>query len=275
VNGGALAGRRIVVTRPREDVRLRCLLEAEGAEVLELPAIRIAPPADYAALDGALSRIGEYAWIIFTSRNGVAAVIERLARRGAGPEALRGAQLAVIGPGTEDALRAHGLHAALSPAEFRAEALVEAFGRLRVRGLRMLLPRAEVARSVLPDGLRALGATVDVVAAYRTEPAVGQAPAVLAAVREGRVDAVTFTSSSAVRHFVRLAGPEGLQGAGRALVACIGPVTAETARESGLRVGAVAAAYTLRGLVDALRVALGGPAAAPRAGGRPVTSGGR
>lgn len=265
----ALAGRRIVVTRPREDGRLRRLLEAEGAEVLELPTIRIAPAADYGPLDAALRRIGDYGWIVFTSRNGVAAVIERLAALGLTPGALKGARLAVIGPGTEEALREHGLRAALSPDEFRAEALVAAFDRAGVRGARVLLPRAAVARNVLPEGLRALGAAVDVVAAYRTEVEDAHAPEVLAAVRAGRVDALTFTSSSTVRHFLRVAGPDVLPALGGVLVACIGPVTAETARAAGLRVGAVATAYTLAGLVDVLNAAM-----SPRPGPA-ITSGGR
>lgn len=272
-----LAGRRIVVTRPREDGRLRRLLEAEGAEVLEFPTIRIAPASDYGPLDAALRRIGDYGWIVFTSRNGVAAVVERLGVMAPAPPSAAGppaaalgrARLAVIGPGTDEALRDHGLEADLSPGEFRAEALVAAFGRHDLRGVRVLLPRAAVARDVLPEGLRALGAAVDVVTAYRTELNDAPAPEVLAAVRAGRVDAMTFTSSSTVRHFLQLAGPDARRGLERVLVACIGPVTAETARASGLRVGAVATTYTLAGLVDALRGAL-----SPRPGPA-VTSGGR
>jgi uroporphyrinogen III methyltransferase / synthase len=122
---------------------------------------------------------------------------------------------------------------------------------------------------VLPEGLRALGAAVDVVPAYRTEVDDAPAAAVLAAIRAGRIDAMTFTSSSTVRAFLQLAGPDVRRALDRVLLACIGPVTAETARASGLRVGAVATTYTLAGLVDALRAALSphpGPA---------VTSGGR
>ncbi|HKX17591.1 MAG TPA: uroporphyrinogen-III synthase [bacterium] len=252
----ALAGRRIVVTRPRDDGHLRRLLEAEGAAVLECPAIQIAPPSDYGPLDGALRNLAAYSWIVFTSRNGVAAVAGRLAALGMRPDALTGVRLAVIGPGTGEALRGHGLAAALAPEEFRAEALVEAFAGRDVRGVRVLLPRAAAARDVLPDGLRALGAAVDVVAAYRTEPGA-PAPDVLQAVRAGAIDAVTFTSSSTVRHFLQLAGPDARRVLECTLIACIGPVTAETARDAGLRVGAVASTYTLAGLVEALRRALG------------------
>lgn len=261
-----LAGRRVVVTRPRDDPRLRTLLEAEGAEVVEFPTIRIAPPSDYGPLDGALRRLGEYGWIVFTSRNGVAAVLGRLAALGTTPAALRAASLAVVGPGTDEALREAGLRAAVSPAEFRAEALVDALARYDLRGVRVLIPRAAVARDVLPEGLRARGAIVDVVPAYRTEVADAAAPDLIAAARAGRLDAVTFTSSSTVRHFLRLVGPDAPRVLEGALVACIGPVTAETARAAGLRVGAVATTYTFAGLVEALRDALSHNGSAAGAG---------
>ena len=236
--------------------------------VLEFPAIRIVPPSDYGPLDDALRNLAAYDWVVFTSRNGVAAAVDRLAALGMGSGALTGARLAVIGPGTAEALREHGLAAALAPDEFRAEALVAAFARQDLRAARVLLPRAAVARDVLPEGLRALGAAVDVVPAYRTE-AAAPAPDVLEAVRAGRFDAVTFTSSSTVRHFLHLAGPEARAVLEGVCVACIGPVTAETARAGGLRVGAVASTYTLAGLVDALRDTLGArPGSVVPSGGR-------
>ena len=261
----SLAGRRIVVTRPRAGDPLRRLLAAEGAEIVEFPTIRIAPPRDYDRLDAALRRLAGYAWVVFTSRNGVAAVVGRLAALGRPAAALGRARLAAIGPGTGEALRGYGLTVEVSPAEFRAEALLAMLTREDLRGARVLIPRAAVARDVLPEGLRRAGAVVDVVPAYRTDVEHGQAPAAAAAVREGRIDAITFTSSSTVRHFVRLVGPDAPRALDGVLVACIGPVTAETAREAGLSVGVVAQHYTLAGLVDALRTALGrraGPAAA-------------
>lgn len=252
----ALAGRRILVTRPRGDDRLRRLLEREGAHVVEFPTIRIAPASDYGPLDAALRRLQDYGWVVFTSRNGVAAVINRLAALGRTPSALAGAGLAVIGPGTAEALGAHGLRAEVAPEEFRAEALLAALAGRDLRNMRILLPRASIAREVLPDGLRRLGAVVDVVTAYETELESGHAPEALAAVRSGALDAMTFTSSSTVRHFIRLAGADAVRALDGVLVVCIGPVTADTARACGLRVGAVAATYTLDGLVDALRAAL-------------------
>ena len=262
-----LAGRRIVVTRPGDDPRLRVLLEADGAEVLECPAIRIVEPADYGPLDAALRGLNFYAWVVFTSRNGVAAVFRRLAALRIPTAALGERRLAVIGSGTEEALREGGLRADVSPAEFRAEALVAALARCDLRGQRVLIPRAAVARAVLPEGLCALGARVDVVPAYRTE-AAGPARSFGRMIRTARrIDAVTFTSPSTVRHFLRLAGPDARHIVERALVACIGPVTAAAARESGIRVDAVAVTYTLAGLVSALRGALG-----PAPAGRPETA---
>jgi uroporphyrinogen III methyltransferase/synthase len=270
---GPLAGRRIVVTRARaQAAALRALFEAEGAAVIEFPTIRLRPPADLRALDDAIGRLATYRWVVFTSASGVAAFTERMAALGSGAGALGTVRLAAIGPGTAAALRARGLRAALAPDEFRAEALVAAFARLWSRdrpagshppgagapatGIRVLVPRAADARPVLPEGLRRLGAVVDVVPAYCTELEREQTPEARARLARGCVDAITFTSSSTVRNFVALLDPETLRRLRRSLVACIGPVTAATAREHGLDVGAVAETYTLPGLVAAVRSAL-------------------
>ena len=253
-----LLGQRIVITRSRAQAQAFCaLLEAEGAEVVAFPTIRLVPPADYGPVDQAILRLGEYGWVVFTSQNGVTAFVDRLRALGRDLRALRGIRVAAIGPGTEAALRTHGLGVALAPAEFRAEALVEAFARAGVRGARVLLPRAEVARSVLPDGLRLLGATVDVVAAYRTEVERDQDPHIRRRLLEEALDAVTFTSPSTVRNFLELLGPDALRVLRECLVVCIGPVTAAAAGDSGIRVDLVADTYSIPGLVAALRTALG------------------
>jgi len=255
---GSLAGRRIVVTRSRAQAgALRGVLEAEGADVIECPTIRVAAPADLGPLDRALAQLPEYRWVVFTSQNGVAAFVDRLEALGRDLRVLGASRVAAIGPATARALESRGFGVALSPAEFVAEALVDAFKSEDVQGVRMLLPRAAGARSVLPDGLRALGAVVDVVPAYRIELERGQGPDVWRQLIEGRVDAVTFTSSSTVRNFVDLLGRESSRLAPRTLVACIGPITAATARDCGLRVDIVARVYTVHGLVAALRERLG------------------
>lgn len=246
------------MTRARSQAGpLRELLEREGAEVIDFPTIRLLPPADFAPVDRAIMRLGEYRWIIFTSRNGVAAFTDRMWALGRNPKTLRGVRLAAIGPGTAGELEARGLQVDLAPEEFRAESLVAAFARQDLRGARVLIPRAEEARSVLPEGLRQCGAAVDVVVVYRTVLERDHSPAVRRRLLSGTVDAVTFTSSSTVRNFVELLGPDASRALRRVLVACIGPVTAATARASGLDVGVIAETYTIPGLVAALRLALG------------------
>lgn len=227
----ALAGKRIVITRPESDAeRLAARLEAMGATPIVAPAIEI-EFTDPPELDQALARPDVYDWIVFTSKNGVEAVFRRTDR-------LAGPKIAAIGPATADGLRAHGVEPDVVPDEYVAEAVLEALGD--VRGQRILLPRADLAREALPEGLRARGATVDVIAAYRTRMSGGAG-----AVQDA--DAVTFTSSSTVRGF--LAGAAVPAGA---KVVCIGPITAATAREMGLEVHHVAAAYTEDGLIAAL-----------------------
>ncbi len=252
----SMRGRRVVVTRSRAQAgSLRRLLEAEGAEVIDFPTIRTLPPGDYEPVDHAIAHLAEYRWIVFTSQTGVAALVDRMRAIGRDPDALRGARLAAIGPGTAQALASRGLTTDLAPAEFRAEALVEAFADRDLGGARVLIPRAQDARGVLPDGLRRLGAEVDVVVVYRTALEPEQSPHVRRLL-DGTVDAVTFTSSSTIRNFVTLLGPDARRVLRGTLIACIGPVTAATARELGLDVGVIAGTYTIPGLVAALRSAL-------------------
>jgi uroporphyrinogen-III synthase len=258
-----LAGCRIVVTRPRAQApALAQRLAALGAVPVLFPTIEIAPLDDTAALDAALRRLAAFDWVVFTSANAVEAVSTRLAALGLSGQLGTGRpRLAAIGPATARALEARGAAAAALPDEYVAEALPASLGP--VAGQRILLPQAELARDVLAADLTRRGALVEALPAYRTLPAAPD-PAGLAALRQG-VDALTFTSSSAVRNFVRLlAGGDQWAEAGaaadgpslpalrRATVACIGPITAQTARSAGLPVAVVPAAYTLDGLVQAL-----------------------
>jgi uroporphyrinogen III methyltransferase/synthase len=239
-----LFGRTVVVTRSRAQAgQLSARLRERGAAVLEVPVIRIADPADGgAALRAAVGRVSSYDWVVLTSPNGVRRFCAHL-RDG---RDLAGVRLAAIGPGTAAALAEHHLVADLVPERFIAESLLEALGTPGPgdRG-RVLLARAAVARDVLPDGLRARGWDVDVVEAYRTE-AAPVAPEVRDAVASA--DVVTFTSSSTVERFCDALGA----GAVPPAVACIGPVTAATARARGLRVDVEADPHTIDGLVEAL-----------------------
>jgi uroporphyrinogen III methyltransferase/synthase len=239
-----LFGRTVVVTRAREQASaLVARLEDLGAEVLELPAIEITP------IDVAVPDLAGYEWLVFTSANGVRAFfVDGLRAAGLDARALAGVRIAAIGPGTARALERFGLHADLVPERFVAESLLEAFPDPTAPGARVLLARAEVARDVLPDGLTERGYAVDVLPVYRTRAATPDA-ALLARVREGRFDAVTFTSSSTVDNFCAQVDPRPDP---FPLVVSIGPVTSATARARGLRVDAEAEQHTIDGLVTTL-----------------------
>jgi uroporphyrinogen III methyltransferase/synthase len=245
-----LFGRTVVVTRAREQAStLVGRLRAEGAEAVEVPVIRIAEPDDHGAARREAARAlrdATYSWLVLTSANGV----ERLFTELRDARDLGGTRVAAIGPGTARALADRGIVADLVPERFVAESLLEALPGPGADGGRILLARAAVARDVLPDGLRAAGWQVDVVDAYRTVVAD-----VSEAQREavGRAHAVTFTSSSTVDRFLDALGP----GAVPPIVACIGPVTAATARARGLHVDVEAGVHTIDGLVDALVAHLG------------------
>jgi uroporphyrinogen III methyltransferase/synthase len=234
-----LFGRTVVVTRAREQAsELRTRLEQLGADVVELPSITI-EPVEFAVPD-----LAAFAWIVFTSANGVHAFFgSGLHAAGRDARALAHVQVAAIGPGTADALRAYGIVADLVPGRFVAEALVDAFP---AGSGRVLIARAEVARDALPEGLARKGYDVDVLVVYRTIAAPPD-DAALARVRNG-VDAITFTSSSTVTNFVDMVGLPAPQ----PLVVSIGPVTSETARSRGLRVDVEADPHTIDGLVTGL-----------------------
>ena len=240
-----LAGKRILVTRPRAQAAELCdRLAAQGATPIVFPTIEIAPLDDYTALDRAIRHLAQYQWIVFTSVNGVKFFWERLDAVGAG--LMPTLRVAAIGPATASALQAHDVTITLIPDEYVAEAIIESIGP--VQGQRILLPRADIAREALAVELQQRGAIVDEIAAYRTLPAQPD-PDGLRELQRG-VDVITFTSSSTVRNFIALAGRDSIPP--QAIVACIGPITANTARELGLRVDVTAAEYTMDGLVAAL-----------------------
>jgi len=250
-----LLGVRVAVTRARELAGdLAAKLRARGAEVVELATIEIRPPADPAPFECALKAIGTFDWIVFTSANGVRAFA---ARRGQDAPKLRAA-ICAIGPATRQAAEEAGLVVSLMPEKYVAESLVAAFAGVDLRGKRILLPRAAVARDVVPDELRRLGAHVEVVEAYRTAVPADAASRAAGLFREGaRPDWITFTSSSTVRNFVSTAGLASLDGV---RVASIGPVTSATAVKLGIAVDVEASTYTTDGLVDAVVSASSSPA---------------
>jgi uroporphyrinogen-III synthase len=248
-----LEGRRIVITRAREQAgELARALEAHGAAVLLAPVIRIEPLAQLGPLRAALAGLSAYRWVVFTSQNAVQIVFDRLLAWGLGPRTFATTAVAAIGTATGDALRQRGVTPALVPDEFVGEALAEALGaRGGLAGSRVLIPSAQDARDAVPAGLRAHGAIVEVVPVYRTVPAATNLSELAVELRDGRIDAVIFTSSSTVRYFVDLVGRTAAT-SGRFAAAVIGPVTAGTARELGLSDVLEAAPHTVAGLVDAL-----------------------
>lgn len=238
-----LFGQRIVVTRARGQAgALSARLHALGAEVIEFPTIEIQPALDYEPLDQAIASLDIYDWLIFTSANGVRFFLERLDRSAADLRMLR-ARICAIGPATRAAIEALHLKVDLMGDDYVAEGLLAAFAAHDLAGRRILLPRAAVARDLVPVELARRGAQVDVVEAYRTAPP--STPVEF----PHNPDWITFTSSSTVQNFVAIAGAAALAGV---KVASIGPVTTATARKLGIEVTVEASVFTVDGLVDAI-----------------------
>jgi uroporphyrinogen III methyltransferase / synthase len=259
-----LAGRTIVVTRAREQAGgFAALLRAAGATVLEAPAIRIVPPRSFAAVDRALARLGDYRILVLTSVNGVTRFLDRMRARGGGRRALGRLEIVAIGPATAAALEARGIAVSGVPDDFRAEGLVALLGGRDLRGARILLPRAAVARDLLVRDLRRRGARVDVVTVYRAVPSRVGLAAVRKALRSGGIDLVTFASSSTVEHFTARFAPADRRRLRRVRAGVIGPITAATARRLGYRIAVQPRAYTIPALAAAIVRRLG-RRAAPR-----------
>ena len=251
-----LAGRRILVTRAAKQAgKLSEGLRALGGIPVEVPVLEIAPPLSFRALDRALSEIGQYDWVIFTSANTVAALKGRGVELGV--RATSSAKVAAVGTATAAAAREAGWNVALIPESYVAESLVASLEKHEIRGKRVLLARAEVARDVIPDVLRAAGALIDVVDAYRNViPA--EAPGQLRRALAEGLDAATFTSSSSVTHLadVARAANVGFPFPGVAAVS-IGRVTSTTLRAAGWEPAAEADPHDIPGLVDAVAQLLG------------------
>ena len=247
-----LFGKRILVTRARHQASaLSQLLIERGAQPIELPVISIQPVPDTRELDCTISNLAQYHWLIFTSANGVEAFFERLEVLKLDSRALGGLKVGAIGPATTQALRARGITADYVPEVYSSEGLIAGLKSYPVGGKRFLLPRADIADEELARGIRELGAEVHEIAAYRTVPqpeAMAQARWVLLS---GKIDVITFTSSSTVSNLVAVFNKE-LPAINRAKVACIGPKTAETAAKAGLKVDIVASEHTVHGLVAAI-----------------------
>ncbi len=257
-----LSGVRVLVGRARHQASaLSSGLRDLGAKVLEIPFIEIRKPRSYKALDTALRNLSKYDWLILTSVNGVDALWERLRKLHLVGKPMRHLKIAAIGPATRQAIEQHGVKVNVVPKEYVAESVVASLRR-KVKGKRVLLARAKVARDVIPRELRKLGARVDVVEAYETVVPQASRQRLRAALgsKNRRPDWITFTSSSTVRNFVALLGESRGRvardhmgnGDNCVRLASIGPVTSSTLRELGLPVDIEAAEYTIPGLIKAI-----------------------
>ncbi len=249
-----LFGKRVLVTRALEQAgEFTSLLEKNGAEPITFPTIKTTPPPSWAPLDRAIRRLSGYDWAIFTSVNGVKFFFERVTKLGLDLRELKGVKICAIGPRTAEAVRRLGIRVDLTPGEFRAESIIDALGKRNIKGKRFLLARALKAREVLPIEIKRLGGRIDVVPAYKTVRPKKEADELKKLLKEGGVDIVTFTSSSTVTNFLSMfkkgEGPELVR---PVYVACIGPITAETAREARIRVDIMPKSYTIPALTEAM-----------------------
>jgi uroporphyrinogen III methyltransferase/synthase len=253
-----LFGKQILITRPVTQAKnLVGLLEDQGAEVIEFPTIKISSLDGYQKLDLVVERLADYDWIIFTSPNGVDHFWRRLKIKGRDARSLSKLKIGAIGPKTALKLENIGIMADFLPDEYSTEGIIKGIKKLEIKGKRILLPRADIAPSRLPHGLKKLGAIVEEVAAYKTHLSEGENFATIKnRLKNRKIDIIIFTSSSTVRNFVKLMGDIDLGGA---RVACIGPLTAGEAELSGIKPDIVPPEYTLEGLVEEIINVLSNP----------------
>jgi uroporphyrinogen III methyltransferase/synthase len=247
-----LFGHRVLITRAYSPEY--ALLEEMGAEIFEFPTIEILPPQDYAELDRAISRIGTYQWLVITSVNGWDYFVRRLLHLGSDIRDLKGLRICAIGDKTARAITAFGVRVDLIPEEYNAEGLVEAFLRIHgtdgLKGLRLLLPRAEKARDVFPDAVRSSGGEVDTPVSYRAAKPDKHAKRLIRFLKEGKITVATFTSALNFKHFVDIVGDEAVDFLRKTAIGVIGPVTARAVEKTGLSVTMMPARATVSALVD-------------------------
>ena len=249
-----LFGKKVLVTRAREQAsdlseRLRVL----GAIPVEFPTIGILPPESWTDADHCIQQLIRYDWIIFTSVNGVRSFVDRLLALGRDVRDLKGPRVCAIGPKTAEALEALKVRVNFVPQEYRAEAVFEGLRKKKLKAKSILIPRAKVARDILPEELRKAGAVVDVAEVYRTVLPKENVAEVREILKKRDVSAITFTSSSTVANFVEMLGREEARELIAGIpVASIGPITAEKAKALGIETAVMPAEYTIPALVQAL-----------------------
>lgn len=245
-----LFGQRVLVTREHSGGFER--LEELGAEIIELPTIEIQPPTNYSELDSSISRIDSYNWIVFTSANGVRYFLKRFFELDRDIRDLKGLKICAIGTKTAAEIKKYGIKVDLVPEEFRAEGLIEAFSRVGepVDRLRILLPRAEVAREVFPEKIRSLGGHIDTPPAYRAVRPDMHGKRLKRFLKEGRITIATFTSAATFKNFLEIMGEEAIELLKGVKIAVIGPVTAEAIEKKGLKVDIMPEKATIEAMVD-------------------------
>ena len=247
-----LFGKCIVITRPeRQADDLARLLIAEGAHPIAFPTVKIVPPASWRELDCAINKLATYDWLIFTSANGVQFFFDRLREKQKDIRDLKGIKICCIGPATARQIEHKGIKVDLVPAQFIAEGILQSFAGMDLKGKRIMIPRAAKARDVLPDGLKKFGAEVDVVATYQTVNSGRKKEELASLINDNKVDVISFTSSSTVTNFLEIMGQDFKLPA-HIDVACIGPVTAATAKKAGFKIDINQEEYTMEGLVQSL-----------------------
>lgn len=249
-----LWGKSIVVTRARVQAsKLLDIIEELGGEAIEFPSIEIAKEKDLSKLHQAFSNLDKYQWLIFTSVNAVEIFFEELLEKDYDVRDLKNILICAIGPATAKEVKKRGLKVDIIPNEYRAEAIIEEMSTKIQSGDKVLLPRARGARAILPDSLSDLGAEVDEIHIYEALTASLISQEKFELIKQGHVDYITFTSSSTVSNFVKLIGRENVCLVNEKVkIACIGPITAETAIEHGFSIDILAENYTIDGLVEAL-----------------------
>jgi uroporphyrinogen III methyltransferase/synthase len=228
------------------------MLEERGAEAFLYSSIKTIPPVDWSPLDKSLETLSSYDGLIFTSVNGVRFFSQRLKEKNKDIRELKGVRIYAIGPKTEQAVRNLNIKVDTVPESYVAESLIESIGKENIEGKKFLLPRAAIAREVLPNTLREMGASIDVVHAYQTIRPESSESSFLNRLNEGSIDVVTFTSSSTVTNLLDRLNKEQREKLNKIIVACIGPITQKTAENYGLKVAIIPSQYTIVGLISAI-----------------------
>ncbi len=249
-----MRGKKILITRAREQsTEFATKLRNFGAKVIAFPTIEILPPTSWKEVDRAIGQLKSYDWAIFTSANGVHFFWQRLIEKRKNNRLLSSLKICAIGPATANRLKKKGARIAYIPQEFVAESILKGFGKMDLKGKRILLARAKVARDILPKGLKKMGAEVDVVEVYRTVKPRGGTKRLIRLLTDEIIDVITFTSPSTVNHFAELLKREDIKRLLKGMViACIGPITAKAARRWGMRVQIQPKQYTIPALTRAI-----------------------